>query len=679
MKGRNPNQRNEEDRAQLILIGGLAVAIAIVAIALVVGGGLFSQSTNDDGGLSSFTSQTTEQVRVAERVGQTNLNYSNVNSTLLKGAYPDELCGELVSSTEVRQLVSAQLGQGDSIVDIEVTSQDCGNSTLEGASWVVGQTNPNYNLPSVNASNSGGRNPVDVVFAIDTTGSMGNAGKLGFTQDGAKAAIEDLKNGEDKIGLVGYSTWEACVDLDYFTDTDFGNFIFDNDPRPEPWINSVTTFCDEFDGGGGSYNFGGAEEVESMNKLTGSHESDLKNGVDSFSAGGGTDITTGLDEAKDVLDSGARSDPDVTQHIVLMTDGEHNRDSENFAPFERDPEDYINANEGDYSDTFVHTVGLTDDLSDIDSGVLEELANKDGTFSSVRPEGTFIQSDNPSDAEDIFEDVVDDIQATTEDTATGEVSEIQDIRMNVSDFQGNGTYLMEFNNGSDVIWQMEVDNKFVAPGNPSPGEGYEVRFRSEVDSSLDGKTIEVSESEGNLSDSDDYVWLDLTGKDDTKPRLDVGGLTTTETTNDLTGYSDPDDYIEDAWNEVRSEVNNGGVNTVLNHTGPNGPSNPPFRRGEVKGTFAIEFQPKDNNFTKIKQITGGNFTEDCDAANASDLPNRCGLNDSGNDRGAVSTTQIDEVVLSVKVESPEGISERRITIPPGNEEFDFDIFDQETK
>jgi len=627
-ESQNIERGETENGAQLILIGGLVIAVAVIAIALVIGGGIFSQSTNDDGGLSSFTSQMSDQIQAAEQVGEQDIEYVNENSTLFQGAYPDEICGEIADKAAVQQLVSTQLGEGESVTNIEVV-EDCSNNELKGSSWLVGQTNPGYQLPSVNASNPGGRNPVDVVFAIDTTGSMGNAGKLGFTKDGAKAAIEDLTE-EDQVGLVEYNT-------------NLGNFLF-----------------------GIFYQDGGAEDVVGgIKKLDSGWKTTVESGINGLSAGGGTDITTGLDEAKDVLDSGARSDPDVTQHIVLMTDGEHNEDSDEFA--NPAPEDYIDANEGDYSDTFVHTVGLTNDLSDIDSGVLEEIANKDGADSSVRPEGTFIQSDNPSDAEDIFEDVVDDIQATTEDSSTGEVDEIQDIRMNVSDFQGNGTYLMEFNNGSDVIWQMEVDNKFISP-DLSPN-GYEVEFRSEVNSSLD-KTIEVSDSKGNLSESDNYVWLDLTDRDDTKPRLDVGGLSTSDTKSQLNRT--PNTYIQDAWEEVQNETDNGGVNTVLNHTGPNGPDNPPPGRGKVKGTFAIEFEPKNGNFTQINQIDGGNFTDDCDTANATDLPSRCGLNDSG-DREAVSTTRVNELDLLVTVKGPEGVSNRTITVSPQEE---LDIFEE---
>lgn len=648
MKSRNPDQRKDKNRAQLILIGGLVIAVVIIAIALVIGGGIFSQFTNDDGGLSRFTSETSDQIQSAAQVSQQDLEYLNENSTLLQGAYPDEICGELVNSTDVQQFVSTQLGEGESVVDIEV-EEDCGDDK----SWVVGQRNPNYNLPSVNATDQtkNERDPVDVVFSIDNSGSMSGS-KLSNTKQGAKAAIDDL-NESDKVGLVNYTTRLGTCD-----DGSGG-----------------TVPCD--DPSAGSYLYGGAEAKlgGAMNELTGSWPTDLKNEIDEFTADGGTDITTAVDTAKNVLDAGKRPD-DATQHIVLMTDGKHTTPSNDFT--NPKPGNYIDANEADYSDTFIHTVALAD-TSDINETLLKKLANKDGSYSSVRPEGTYVQSNDPDDATTIFKGVIEnieDISSSAQTSSTGEVDNIYDMRMNATDFKGNGTYRMRYENGSsgDVIWGMVVDNKFINPSFSS--NGYEVDFKSDVydgvSNPLDlNQTVTVDDSEGNLSEPENYVWLDLTGKG-SKDRFDVGGLDETQTANDLSGYSDPDNYIEDAWDKVEEAANSGGVNIVLEHRGPNGANNPPYRRGEVNGTFSIEFEPEDGDFTDMGQISGGNFTDDCNAANATNLPTRCGLND--NNRSAVSTTQIKEVSLLVTVEGPDGVSERGITIPPEDEQYSFDLF-----
>jgi hypothetical protein len=417
-----------------------------------------------------------------------------------------------------------------------------------------------------------------------------------------------------------------------------------------------------------------------MNELTGSWLADLKNEIDGFSPDGGTDITTGLDTAKEVLEAGQRAD-DATQHIVLMTDGEHTSDSNEFVnPL---PENYIDANEDDYKDIFVHSVALGDS-ADIDESVLMKLANKDGIYSDVRPEGTYVQSSDPSDAEDIFKDVIEnieDISNTVETSSTGKVDKLHDVRMNVTDFRGNGTYRMKYvgvDSGGDkeVVWEMVVDNKFIGPDSPLSGRGlgYEVRFTSESNPSLEAKLTVPPNPDpsvpatSNLSDSGEYVWLDLTGKG-SKPRFDVGGLSTTEMENEL-GKS-PDAYISEAWQEVKDEAKSDAVDIVLEHQGPNGPNDAPFRRGEVKGTFVMEFEPKNGNFTKTGQISGGNFTDDCDSGDASDSPKRCGMNDS--ERDAVSTAQIKKVDLLVTVEGPDGISRKKITIPPDGE-YSFDIF-----
>jgi len=740
MKSKNQNQSGNVsgDRAQLILIGGLVVAVAVIAIALVIGGGLFSQSTTDDGGLSSFTSQTDDQVQAAATVGQQDVEYVNENSTLFQGAYPDEICGELADKAAVQQLVSTQLGEGESVTSIEVLA-DCSNNVLNNASWVVGQGNPNYNLPSVNASDSGGPQPVDVVFAVDTSGSMDSSAGVtkswekpphggDFPRDvyrpdtgvtvppgwlDVQCATTVTCSWDTTIGSSGDIVFDNAnnriarvtstnpatgdADVEYrdgstaqVSESDLFNFDYRLDAPERMWFtqkglkNALGDLDDTEPDRAGliEYDTGQTVHADVEGVDDPSHVDDIKEETDEFMPGGGTDIADVVEEGKKEIND----DPtDATKNIVVLSDGEHNPTNDGYSSCgpANAYDCSIAGNQGDYEDIYIHAVILgSDAANDVDAvSDMAKITNDpdpDLEKSSVtesqlparndpRNEGTLIASDDPSDAQDIFKDIVDDIQATTDDSATGEVEEIQDIRMNVTDFQGNGTYLMEFNNGSDVIWQMEVDNKFITP-DLSP-YGYVVRFRSEVDGGLD-KTVRVPDSpNGNLSDSDDYVWLDLTGKDDTKPRLDVGGLDTSDTETEL-GGTDPNTYTQDAWNEVQNEIDNGGVNTIFNHTGPNGPNAAPNRRGEVKGTFAIEFQPKDGNFTNIKQISGGNFTDDCDAANETDLPSRCGLNDTG-DREAVSTTRVNELDLLVTVEGPEGVSKREITVSP---EEEFDIF-----
>lgn len=1023
MKRKNSQEPGKtENRAQLILIGGLVIAVAVVAIALVVGGGLFSQSTNDDGGLSSFTSQTADQLQAAVQVGEKSLNYNNVNSTLFQGSYPDQLCGELVDSAQVQQVVSTQLGEGESVVDIEVANQDCGNNTLKDASWVVGQTNSSYELPSVNSTSGGGgtqtvtcadlnedtnfdegsvqnewaeqivannggtvpqpvdvdgvdkkqaledvealnstaltldpirgfegleileyaetctsydvtegRDNVDVVLAIDTTGSMGldrntapdpdynsdydddfspskvetprtqrhketyttdsgrtytrsdpfnlrcykeysetdtefpRGGSYGDTdesnQDWCEGAffgddfnasvggvgdyvywtdgneivrvvslptggppagipedwtqlttpgietddesqypvgapndcdsaecetrtsdpgsvsagdvlevdhsgltteinvdvigdepvtaevkqdlgIQDVESGgffgcgffgceEDRIWEVEYdgSTYEVRedalsvfefrweeIDSDEVTVEDEAGNEFEAETDELDYVEyrwwtpdrlyltqagARTAIDDLLDTsepdkrdsvGLVEYTTalgGDARTIQSLKELDSGYANTLKKDIDSLRPGSGTNIKAGIEEGIEVLDG---SNPNKTDHIILMTDGQN-------TPGEPDPVNYVEGNsdiQGSLDDGIaIHSIALGEGA---DKGTMKELGNDPddpppGGTDDDRPNGTFIASEDPSDAEGIFEDIVSEIQAigdgdddanagtgnpnasfSTSPTAnTGTVQEIKDVRMNVSDFQGNGTYRMSFvgdvdNNGDDeLIWRIVVDNKFVASPNPSPGEGYEVEFvGGPQEPSILNQTVTVPDTEGNLSDSDNYAWFDLTGEDPTKPRLDVPGA------------SSPDSHVIDGWKEVEKELGTGptdGVDIVVKHRGPNGPDNPPIRRGTVRGAFSMEFEPKDGDFEDIGQMTGGNFTDDCDAANATDLPSRCGLNDAGNNRSAVSTTQIDEIELEVTVESPEGRSKKRVKIPPGNKEFDFDIFD----
>lgn len=1031
MKERNTSQAKsrEDEGAQLVLIGGLLIAVAIISIAVVIGGGLFSQSTNDDAGLSSFASQTSDQIQAAAQVGQQDLVYLNENSTLFRGAYPDEVCGELVNSTKVQQLVSSRLGEGESVVDIEV-EEDCGDDK----SWLVGQTNPNYELPSVNSTSPGettavtcedlnedtgfddssvqqewidqlvennggdvpdedditandkkealedledddsvdltldpirdfdgldllkyaesctsyevteGRESVDVVFAIDTTGSMGLDGfddsvpigedyndlydpsfsssevntphvqvhKESYTTDsgrtytrpdpwnvecykeysetgvefprGGSYGDTDASNrdwcegaffGDDfntSVGEVGdYVFWSGgseivrvvslptggppagipedwtqvttpgvetddpsqypggepndCGDADCETrrsdpgsvsvgdvlEVDHGGLSTENINEPptgdepvtaeiisgegEECVNEWFFGCLEEDDiwqiefNGNTYEAredalsvfefrwnepsdgevtvededgnefeaeednldyveyrwwppdrlfltqagaraaiddlldgnepgnrdsvglveyttalgGDAATIRGLNELDSGYADTLKQDIDELRTGSGTDIAAGIQEGVEVLEAG--SDPNKTDHIVLMTDGEN-------TPGEGDPVDYVEGNddiEGSLNDGItIHAIALGEGA---DKETMKELGNDPddpppGGIDDDRPNGTFIASEDPSDAEDIFEDVVGNIDAIAEGndnatagvsnpgetftssttTSTGKVEKIYDVRMNVSDFEGNGTYRMKYvgvdsTGDKELVWKMVVDNKFIGPGSPPPsrGLGYEVRFRSRSHGPTLNRTLTVPKdpdpsvpATSNLSDPGEYVWLDLTGKS-SKPRLDVGGLSLSETQDELGGTS-PDDYIEDAWQKVKDEAEaDEGVDIVVEHRGPNGPD-PPLRRGKVRGTFSMEFEPKNDNFTKIGQLSGGNFTKDCDTGNASDLPSRCGLKDPGNNRSAVSTTQIKEVNLLVTVEGPEGVSKREIKIPPEGR-YSYDIFE----
>ena len=850
MNGKNQNRNGTVggDRAQLILIGGLVVAVAVVAIALVIGGGLFSQSTTDDGGLSSFASETSDQVQAAATVGQEDLEFVNENSTLYQGAYPGEVCGNLVNATAVQQLVSTQLSEGESIANVDV-KQDC-EELKDSTTWLTGQTEE-AQLPSVNVTepvdttgtktcsdlhmetgyavpsyrqdfvdelsniysgsipsdpsnasleaaltaagidldpirNDGeldgdgadgvyiyiekcveldvqqGRPPADIAFAIDTTGSMGDpavySGNYLTTSWESKPYDTPRKTYRPRSDINIRDNW---IDVRCSTTTSCtwnggssGDIVYDNSANRLAKVtsNSPTTICGLFtctDYWDVEYLTGGPSQVEEsdlynvdyrldapermwftqigmisatddlnttvpdraglvdydstqtehaqidgVNKS--SHKQNIIDETAQFVPDGGTDITGGLQEAKSVLDRDHDPSTDASKNIVLMTDGNHNTG----VP---DPVGYIQSNTNDFDDTYIHTVVLgssaANDQSAVeDMSVLANDGNPDLSSSTVdpsslppttpdRPNGTLIASDDPSDAEDIFDDIIGSIEDTTDvnDNATagtpdpdlnlsveitsnsGVIEEIDDARMGFDTFTGNGTYRLAFTDtdgsGNEVTaWEMVVNNTMA-----TSSIGYKVEFSSEThdDDSLN-KTLtypDPSRSDPvlNLSDPSQYVWLDLTGKDSTRPRLNVSGIRSSDMSNPDQLDNTTQDYMQEAWQEVKDEM---PVAIVTEETNP---------FGEVNGTFSLEFKPVNGNFSKVGGIEGGGFDSDC-SGGAGSLPEKCGLNDPGNDRGAVSTAQIKEAEIEVTVESPEGRSNRTVPIPP-EDEYSYDIFE----
>jgi len=835
-----------DDSAQLILIAGLLVAIAVVGIAVVVGGGFFSQSTTDGGGISSLSSQVSNQLGTAEEVSQEDLSFVNQDSARYEGRDPIQVCDEMVNSTKLQQRIASQLAEDEVILGVELLGE-CDDGFVGNRSWLAGQTEI-ANLPSVNVTErqtvdvneicgdatSGlhsmtgypdhtnqfieelkdvyapsnvpenpdldkmvdalenaddidltalpsaidpvdyvdkcikieieeGRNPADVVFAIDTTGSMGDLSvysgdfvrgswQTSPHSEFPRESLTDTHRPETGVMIpdewvdVRCATTEPCT----WSGGSSGEIVYDNDAGRFAEITSdspsgqVCTnyhwyygYCTNYeDTWEVEYRDGSTEDVvvtdlynadyrlrapermwytqqgmkAAVDDLdrnepdragligydTGhdekagvegvddaGHRQTLKVETDRLDPDGGTDIAGGLDEAKEILErdygSGPDSSPDATRNIVLMTDG---RDNEG-----EDPVDYIQDNREDFEDTFIHVIILGETAADSeeaieDMGALADDPNPDLSSSDVdtddlpdweavndpnRVNGTLIASDDPEDAENIFNNITDSIEDETEfeepnssitdpgnDVSgttvanSGVVEEIYDFRMNVSDFTSNGTYRINIvdtnatTGNEELIWRMDVDNKMA--DNDAGTTGYEVKFSSETDNSLNA-TLQRT-FEGNLSDDvspDEYVWFDLTGKDSDRPRLKMGP-----------SGPDEDDYdMEAAWQEISEQMDDGGV--AIQTTEIN-----PF--GQVNGTFSLDFRPLNGNFSRVNNIAGGGFSGDCDPSASDDDIITCGWEDTGNTRNAVSTAQIRDARVLVTVEGPGGISKREIRI-----------------
>jgi hypothetical protein len=804
-------------------------------------------------------------------VGEKNLEYTNENSTMYNGSYPEELCGELVNSTEVQQLVSTQLSEGESVANIEV-EEDCGNDK----SWLTGQTKESP-LPAVNVSESvetegtstcqvlhyetgyaenqdafddeledvapdpipanlsnstietalentpgidlspirdddvldgpedgvykyietclnidvqGGRNPADIVFAIDTTGSMDSSTEVTKPWQTPSSGVfpqEDLTSTyrsdtgvtipEDWIDIRGTTDWsgsagdmveysgdiaqaktvvatdvcdgfiifgscfgtitdvweieysDGTTDNVYETDLDNGEYrlnapqrmwftqvgmknAVDDLDRTEPDRAGLLEYDANYAANPSCTACPTTEHAGVVGVNDNTHREDMKKTVDTFMPGGNTNIEAAVEASKAVLDddygSGPEASTDATKNIVLMTDGQYT-DGE-------DPETYIQSNTGRYDDVYIHSVVLgssaannqdavedmaalaNDPNPDLSNSAVDPSTLPDTT--SARPNGTLIASDDPSDAEDIFEDIIGNIEddtdtgnnvssnstdeelQTEETSNSGVVEEIYDARMNVTDFNGNGSYVIKFtdtdNNDNEFsAWQMKLNSTATGPD--------KIEFSSTINTT--GKlnaTIETSSPNENISDPSEYVWMDLRNKD-SKPMFDVGSLSAGDIRTQLqsdgvpSSISSPNDYMEAAWSEVENEMV--GSNSVTDFT--EGVSIvTEFKQGTpdgkwdgkeeaANGTFSLEFKPVDGNLTKVGGIEGGGFEDDC-GDGSGDKPATCGLED--NDRGAVSTAQIKEAEITVTVEGPEGRSNRTLTIPPDGE-YSYDIFD----
>ncbi|MCX2819519.1 VWA domain-containing protein [Haladaptatus sp. F3-133] len=446
--------------------------------------------------------------------------------------------------------------------------------------------------------------------------------RLYLTQLGARAAMEDLVVGEDRVGLVQYST-------------------------------SI---------------YGDADTVEDMANLTSGYKTDLKEDIDGLRPGSGTDITEGIEEARNALETSVckgTADRDATCHIVVMSDGEQT-DGED--PY---PDDYLENND-DYENVTVHAIALGEGADD---DMMEEIANPDGG-DSVRPEGVFESSNDPEEAKGIFEDVIGSInkdrgnttqgidaindtgnvtgvsnnvtaggddgefENVTLEADAGVIQKIYDLGMNITNFSGTGTYSLNLTDAEDgvgetVIWGMTVDNNFT-------GTKTQVRFRADDDIVEDyDDDDEFLESTFNVSadfsESSVYASVELAPN----PRFKMANGSGVK-------FSSNDDYdITRVIDDVIQPQINSGVAVKM------GTGNTP--EAEANGTFSFDFKPVGGNFSLVGDAAGGVCGEDDDGTMVT-----CGVEDT--DNGTYATAQAKEVSFIVTVEGPGGVSEREIEV-----------------
>jgi hypothetical protein len=566
-----------------------------------------------------------------------------------------------------------------------------------------------------------GRDPADVVFAIDTTGSMGQGDRVTKswqTHPHTNFPINNLTSKyrsdtmvtlpldwvEVRCSVTAPCVWSGGNKGDIVYDDDEGRFAKIDSNSPvfgDDWevvySDGSTDYADEDNLYRADYRLNAPEKmwftqkamknvVDDLNRsvpdaaglvefntdlsdnaeerqgISGvddpSQRSELKQDVDDFFPDGGTDITGALEESYDVLDDDGRSG--ATRNIVLMTDGEQT--CRYYACYKPFPEDYIKNNEGQYDNTFIHALALGDDP---DKAVLQKLANDPNNYSKAqdegydlsdtRPEGTYRNITQPEDAEDIFEEVIGSIEDETEfekpnasienttintTASSGAIQEIYNLEMNITSCDGSGCgYELRITHsnppGSDnteAVWEMEFRD------DPSeyPSVGHRVEINSDIDDSLDA----AYNGTGDINDT--YVYVNLPEEEFEMPE-----------NSSASSYP-----IGDAWELIKEQTNASASPTetvaiVGNDTDTTTGAN---------GTFSFDFTPLGENFSKHVGEDGVGFDgSTCDVDAGQDIPT-CGYDDTGNNRGAVSTVQVKSASFIVTVEGPGGVSNRTIDV-----------------
>lgn len=418
--------------------------------------------------------------------------------------------------------------------------------------------------------------------------------------------------------------------------------------------------------------------------VAGVHDPDHRQSIIDSSAellpGGGTNIAAGLREARaeveDRYNDGPEASPRATKNVVLMTDGQHSDGRYDDAHQEVEDNDHL------YEDVFVHSVILGSAAADNEDAVedmgriandpdpnlananvdQDDLPDWENINAGNRPNGTLIASDDPADAEGIFEDIIGTIEDETEfeeptsnetdgevevSASSGGVGAIYDLGMNLTSYSGNGSYVMgltdEAADGSEIkIWEFEFNNQPVDEDGDVVHEN-QVIFRSDQNPDLDAVyngTTQLVEGEG------DHVRIDLPNQE-------------FEMTASASG-EDPASYpMDEAWETVSDYVEPADQSVALEAEDTD-------LQSEANGTFSFEFEPLDGNFTKHVGNSSIDLGDDCDPNVDPDEIPTCGVEDPGNQRGAVSTVQVRSAMFEVTVEGPSGRSTREIEVDMNN-------------
>jgi Mg-chelatase subunit ChlD len=227
----------------------------------------------------------------------------------------------------------------------------------------VGGTRPEMGkVERIETTTNISRPPLDVVFVMDESGSMGNTAEAGDSVDKAQAARDAAQNfttelnlSKDRVGIVGFY-----------------------DPDPD---NAQYYTVD------GEYLTG---DADAFNSTLGNTEES-----------GGTHANAGLRDANELLQ--LRSATNRNKVVVLLSDG--NNDGQDTTidgnTYGLDEATKIRANQSDNSDITVYTVNFG---GNSDPALLKDVANNSG--------GEYYLAENASELDEVFTEIAKSIAST---------------------------------------------------------------------------------------------------------------------------------------------------------------------------------------------------------------------------------------------------------------------------
>jgi uncharacterized protein YoxC len=429
---------DDAEKAQAIIVAGFLIAIGIVAIVVLLNSAVLSVSEQPDttesdvDAVTNYRSTIVTESREAlidvnDIAAEEGLNNSEVNQTYVD--YVNQI-------NERMQEVYASEG----LVGIENIAV---NGSFSGEpAWRVRK---NRTTPPTELT----RDPIDVVFVLDTSGSMGGS-KLDEAQTETKSFVNSLKP-LDKAAVVSFDD-----DSGYDEEGLYQPLTVLDDEVSRQSINDTV---DELDADGQTYLGGGIREAVDELKLN-SSESRRKVIIalaDGANTGGWLHYPNKYIEYNDYYNDWRHEWVEYGEDICLSD--EYGGSSNCLFPEpDLDDRDITQAQRANRTGATIYTVGFG---SDAESGHLIQVADETGNGTAN------YYSASTGALQDAFDKILEDI-TEAEPIASG-IDSTYRMGVNVTDFPGQGNVTLRVNNNSsanDLLWRMQVTN--LSSSHPSP-------------------------------------------------------------------------------------------------------------------------------------------------------------------------------------------------------------------